>query len=88
MRTPLERYQRIAPFYDFLDAPFERRRYQAIRPLMFAGLSGRILDAGIGTGRNIPFYPPGAEMIGVDLSPAMLERATATPRCAWRRRRF
>jgi len=76
MTTLLDRYQRIAPFYDFLDGPFERRRYQAIRPLMFAGLSGRILDAGVGTGCNIPFYPPGAEVVGIDQSPAMLERAT------------
>ncbi len=75
MTTPLERYQRIAPFYDLLDYPFEHGRYQAIRPRLFAGLSGRLLDAGVGTGRNIPFYPPGAEMVGIDHSPAMLARA-------------
>lgn len=73
----LRRYERIAPFYDWLDLPFEYGRYRTIRPLLFAGLSGRILDAGIGTGRNIPFYPPAAEMVGVDLSPAMLARAAA-----------
>jgi ubiquinone/menaquinone biosynthesis C-methylase UbiE len=70
-------YQRIARWYDLLDAPFERKRYQPLRPLLFEGLKGRILDAGIGTGRNIPFYPEGAEMVGIDLSPAMLSRAWA-----------
>ena len=35
MTTNLARYQRIAPFYDLLDFPFERRRYRALRPLMF-----------------------------------------------------
>ncbi len=75
MTTLFQRYQRIAPFYDLLDYPFEQGRYRAIRPLLFAKLSGRVLDAGVGTGRNIPFYPPGAEMIGVDQSPAMLARA-------------
>jgi ubiquinone/menaquinone biosynthesis C-methylase UbiE len=69
------RYERIAPFYDFLDAPFERRRYRQLRPQLFESLSGRILDAGVGTGRNIPYYPPGANVTGVDLSPAMLARA-------------
>jgi len=69
------RYQRIAPFYDLLDAPFERGRYRALRPLMFEGLGGRLLDAGIGTGRNCAYYPPGAEVSGIDLSPAMLARA-------------
>jgi ubiquinone/menaquinone biosynthesis C-methylase UbiE len=51
------------------------RRYRKIRPLLFAGLSGRILDAGVGTGRNFPFYPPDMKVVGIDLSPAMLARA-------------
>src|SRR5216683_2423224 len=73
--TNLKRYERIAPFYDLLDLPFERRRYQALRPLMFQNLGGRLLDAGIGTGRNCAYYPAGAIVSGVDTSPAMLERA-------------
>jgi ubiquinone/menaquinone biosynthesis C-methylase UbiE len=71
----LERYQRIARVYDLLDLPFEHRRYRHIRPQLFQGLSGRILDAGVGTGRNIAFYPRHAEVTGIDLSPAMLARA-------------
>ena len=71
----LQRYQRIARVYDLLDLPFEYRRYRKIRPLLFHGLSGRLLDAGVGTGRNFPFYPSGCEVIGIDLSPAMLARA-------------
>jgi ubiquinone/menaquinone biosynthesis C-methylase UbiE len=73
--STLERYQRIAPFYDLLDLPFEYRRYRKIRPLLFAGLSGSILDAGVGTGRNFPFYPRDAKIVGIDLSPAMLAHA-------------
>jgi len=74
--TNFERYQRIASFYDLLDLPFEYGRYRRIRPLLFEDLSGRLLDAGVGTGRNFPFYPPGASVVGIDLSPAMLARAT------------
>lgn len=74
-KTVLERYQRIAPFYDLLDWSFERRRYSALRPLLFEGLSGRLLDAGVGTGRNMKFYPRDAEVVGVDVSPRMLARA-------------
>lgn len=69
------RYQRIAPFYDLLDLPFEHGRYRGIRARIFHDLSGRLLDAGVGTGRNMAFYPPGAEVVGIDLSPAMLRRA-------------
>ena len=75
MTANLARYERIAPFYDLLDLPFERRRYRALRQLLLQGLSGRLLDAGIGTGRNCAYYPPDAVVTGIDLSPAMLERA-------------
>jgi ubiquinone/menaquinone biosynthesis C-methylase UbiE len=78
-KTVLERYQRIAPFYDLLDWPFEHWRYRTMRPLLFEGLSGRILDAGVGTGRNLPFYPDGVDVVGIDISPRMLA-------CAERRR--
>ena len=75
MLSNLQRYQRIAWAYDLLDYPFEHGRYRKIRPEMFRGLSGRILDAGVGTGRNFPFYPASSEVVGIDLSPAMLARA-------------
>src|SRR5947208_3889423 len=73
--TNFQRYHRIAPFYDLLDRPFEGRRYRPLRPLLFQGLSGRILDAGVGTGRNFPFYPREATVVGIDISPAMLAQA-------------
>ena len=75
MASNLARYQRIAPFYDFLDAPFERKRYSALRPLLFEDLDGQLLDAGVGTGRNCAYYPPEAIVSGIDTSPAMLARA-------------
>ena len=68
-------YARIARLYDLLDLPFEHGRYRPLRRMLFEGLSGAILDAGVGTGRNIPFYPPGAAVVGIDLSPQMLARA-------------
>ena len=68
------RYARIARLYDVLDLPFEHGRYRPLRRELFRGLSGRILDAGVGTGRNMPFYPAGAEVVGIDASPEMLAR--------------
>ena len=70
-----QRYDRVAPFYDLLDLPFEYGRYRALRPHLFRCISGTILDAGVGTGRNMPFYPDGSHITGIDLSPAMLVRA-------------
>ena len=45
MTTNVERYQRIARFYNFLDAPFERKRHQPLGRLLFEGMSGHLLDA-------------------------------------------
>ena len=75
MTTNVDRYQRIAPLYDLLDLPFEYGRYRRLRPLLFQGLSGRLLDAGVGTGRNFPFYPRNSRVVGIDLSPAMVAHA-------------
>ncbi len=75
MLSNFDRYQRIAPLYDLLDLPFETRRYRSLRPLLFEDLSGTLLDAGIGTGRNCAFYPPDTIVSGIDTSPAMLARA-------------
>src|SRR5260221_7985219 len=40
MLSNFDRYERIAPLYDLLDLPFERRRYQSLRPLIFQNLGG------------------------------------------------
>ena len=79
MTSLARRYDRIARWYDLLDAPFERKRYAALRPLMFEGLRGELLDAGIGTGRNCAYYPPDAVVSGIDTSAKML--ALAARRC-------
>lgn len=68
-------YQRIAHVYDVLDLPFEYVRYRPLRRRLFEGVTGLVLDAGSGTGRNMSFYPPHAKVIGIDLSPAMLDQA-------------
>ena len=69
------RYDRIAPFYDLVDAPMElgARRW---RPYLWSRLQGqRVLELGVGTGKNVPFYPAGATLTATDISERMLERA-------------
>lgn len=68
-------YDRIAPLYDLLDAPHEYGWRRRLRGQLFEGLTGRVLDAGAGTGANLPFYPREAEMVAIDSSPKMLARA-------------
>ena len=70
-------YGRLAVVYDLLVHHNEWLWRQRLRRELFARIEkpGRILDAGVATGANIPFYPPGSTVTGIDLSPAMLARA-------------
>ena len=68
------RYNLLAGLYDAVDLAEVLYKRRA-RALLFAGLEGRVLDAGVGTGWSIPFYPAGAEAVGMDLSPGMLQHA-------------
>ncbi len=73
-----ERYDRIAPLYDLVEAPVEWLFFGAWRRELWAPLTdGTILEVGIGTGKNLPFHPEGARITGIDFSPGMLARARA-----------
>jgi ubiquinone/menaquinone biosynthesis C-methylase UbiE len=70
------RYERIAAFYDPLDLA-EHLFKRQVRPEIFAGLEGCILEVGAGTGCNVPYYPAKGRVISVDGSFAMLDQARA-----------
>ena len=71
------RYQRIAPLYDAMEL-FAERRYADWRPRLWSLVQGpQVLEVGVGTGKNMPYYPDGAQVTAIDLTPGMLERAKA-----------
>lgn len=69
------RYDRIAPLYDFLEAGMERGLFRRYRRSLLEGLNGSVLEVGIGTGKNLPFYPREVDLVGIDFSRRMLDRA-------------
>lgn len=73
--TVARRYDRIARFYDAFEAPMDLLGARRRRARSVAGATGRTLEVGIGTGRNLDHYPPDVELAGIDISPAMLSRA-------------
>ncbi len=79
MNSETERIRRIwenlAPRYDADIAYFERVLFAGGREWVCSQADVNVLEIAIGTGRNLPFYPPRIELTGVDLSPAMLEIA-------------
>jgi len=71
-----KRYNRVAMVYDFLEGIVERSSYSRWRELLWSKVEGRkILEVGVGTGKNFPFYPEGLEITAIDLSEKMLEKA-------------
>ena len=73
------RYNRIAPIYDWVEALAEIS-FKPWREKLWANARGNILEVGIGTGKNLPYHPRGARVIGVDLAERMLERAQTRAR--------
>ena len=69
------RYQRISQVYDGMEI-LPERRYISWRERLWSQVKGpEVLEVGVGTGKNIAFYPAGVRVTGVDLTPGMLDRA-------------
>jgi phosphatidylethanolamine/phosphatidyl-N-methylethanolamine N-methyltransferase len=68
-------YNRLADVYDFVfGAILQPGRERAVRSIVSRpGL--RVLELGIGTGLTAPLYSRDWSVVGVDLSPAMLQHA-------------
>ncbi len=72
-------YDRWAPVYDLAFAAVMRPgRRAAVAAVAEAGPA--LLDVGVGTGLELPMFPPAARVVGVDLAETMLRRAGARVR--------
>lgn len=70
----IDAYRRWAPVYDHtfgLIAKAGRRNAVEV----INQRDGRVLEVGVGTGLSLPDYKPQLEVVGIDLSPDMLEKA-------------
>ncbi len=71
--TIRRRYDRTAKWYDFMEHMFSPE----LRRRILAPAHGEVLEVGVGTGKNLPYYPPGCRVTGIDFSAGMLARAHA-----------
>jgi phosphatidylethanolamine/phosphatidyl-N-methylethanolamine N-methyltransferase len=70
----VDAYARWAPVYDVVFGPI----MEASRRAAVAALppdAERVIEVGVGTGISLPDYPRKTRVVGIDLSPDMLERA-------------
>jgi demethylmenaquinone methyltransferase/2-methoxy-6-polyprenyl-1,4-benzoquinol methylase len=48
----VSKYNRIAPIYELIDLPLEFFFFRKWRKEALSNLSGKVLEVGVGTGRN------------------------------------
>lgn len=69
------RYDRVAPIYDAMEWLAEFR-FSRWRRDQWARVEGdEILEIGVGTGKNISYYPNDCDITAIDIAPKMLQRA-------------
>lgn len=70
------RYDRISPYYDLIELLLEKVVFRRWRKMVFDSSDGdRILEVGVGTGKNFDFYPHDKRITAIDFSPGMLSKA-------------
>lgn len=71
-----QRYNRIAPYFEGLEAVMEGLIFKGWRKKCWAEVRGHhILEVGVGTGKNFDYYPADARITAIDFSEEMLNIA-------------
>jgi ubiquinone/menaquinone biosynthesis C-methylase UbiE len=71
-----KRYNRNSRFYDYIELPIELFLFRHWRKNLFKHIKGpRVLEIGIGTGKNLKYYSNDYSPVAIDLSEGMLAQA-------------
>lgn len=71
----MNRYNRVSYIYDIFESPMELMAMKKYRQEIMNDLRGKVLEVGVGTGRNIEFYPKDLDITAIDFSDHMLKKA-------------
>jgi ubiquinone/menaquinone biosynthesis C-methylase UbiE len=71
------KWDRAAASFDLMSSRGPEWRWAPYKREFFSAMKGRILFLAVGTGLDIPFFPTGHDITGIDISPRMLEIAQA-----------
>lgn len=75
MNSIASKYDRLAKIYDLIDFLVERLYFTDQRKQIISSLTGKILEIGVGTGKNLAYYSALTKVTAIDISPSMLARA-------------
>ena len=70
-----KRYNRVAKFYDIIENPMEMMALKKWRIDLMKELKGKVLEVGVGTGKNIEHYPINIDITAIDFSEKMIKKA-------------
>lgn len=68
-------YDRYSYFYDLFEFLPEKLFFKKLRKKIILSLRGRVLEIGVGTGKNLPYYSDSAQVTAIDFSEKMIEHA-------------
>lgn len=74
-RSTAEKYDRASARYDRREGIIENLFFRRFRHLAVSLAGGKVLEVGVGTGKNFSHYRPGVELTAIDFSPGMLGKA-------------
>lgn len=70
-----QKWDRAAAGFDLMNSYGPEKRWGPWKREFFSPMRGKVLFLAVGTGLDIPCFPPGQDIVGIDISPKMLDRA-------------
>jgi len=72
-----KKYDRFSKFYDTFETSMEKSKFGKWRAMLFSMIppGSSVLEVGVGTGKNIPYYGKDLNITAIDFSNGMLDKA-------------
>jgi ubiquinone/menaquinone biosynthesis C-methylase UbiE len=72
------KWDKASANFDLMAGYGPEKRWEPVKRSLFSKMGdGRILFLAIGTGLDVPFFPPQRDITGIDISDGMIEKARA-----------
>lgn len=73
----IKRYNRIAKYFDSMEKPMGTSGFDQWRKELVQQATGKTLEVGVGTGKNLQYYSKDVDLTAIDFSKNMLDKARA-----------